>query len=165
MSVIDLQVEKLMFNDSTIVVPWDFSEQSKRALELALKKTSPEKIRVICVLDRPEAYTLQWGEEREARALAKCEEQFWDSIEQEKQSGLRFTAEFGTAAEGIVRFATSVNAGLIMMSTHGRNALERLVMGSVAKRVTQTASCPVLLLPNTWRDTNHDSSNGEPETT
>ncbi len=141
---------KIMFNDSIIVVPWDFSEQSKCALDLALEKASPKNVHVICVLERPEPYTLQWGEEREARALEKCEEQFWEKTGQNKESGLRFKAEFGTAAEEIVGFARSRNAGLILMSTHGRNALERLVMGSVAKRVTQTASCPVLLLPNTW---------------
>ena len=142
-----------MFQDSIVVVPWDFSEQANCALNLAMEKTSPSKIRALCVLERPEPYTLQWGEERESRALTKCEEQFWEGIQYEKDSGIQFNAEFGLAAEEIVRFAKSQKAGLILMSTHGRNALERLVMGSVAKRVTQTASCPVLLLPNSWCDT------------
>jgi nucleotide-binding universal stress UspA family protein len=144
-----------MFDDSIVVVPWDFSEQSKCALDLAIEKTSPRNIHVFCALERPEPYTLQWGEEKEARALTKCEEQFWESVHYEKGAGIQFTAEFGMAAEEIVRFAKSLKAGLILMSTHGRNALERLVMGSVAKRVTQTASCPVLLLPNSWCQAHH----------
>lgn len=154
-----------MFNDSIVVVPWDFSEQSKCALNLALEKTSPQRIRVICVLDAPEPYTLQWGEEKEKHAQEKCEEQFWESVELDKESGLRFNAQFGSATDEIVRFAKSLNAGLILMSTHGRNAFERLVMGSVAKRVTQTASCPVLLLPNSWCKSHGNKKGDEKSTT
>lgn len=147
-----------MFNDSIIVVPWDFSALSKCALNLALEKTTPDRIRVICVLERPEPYTLQWGEEKEAHALEACEQQFWDESPVESASGLEFKTTFGDAPTEIVRLADSLNAGLILMSTHGRNRLERLVMGSVAKRVTQTAKCPVLLLPYTWCDSHQNQS-------
>jgi universal stress protein A len=50
----------------------------------------------------------------------------------------------GLAADQIVRLAKSRKAGLIVMGTHGRTGLSRLLMGSVAARVVATAPCPVL---------------------
>src|SRR6266542_1100462 len=50
----------------------------------------------------------------------------------------------GTAAAAIVRTARSKRADLIVMGTHGRSALARLFMGSVAERVIGTAPCPIL---------------------
>ena len=50
----------------------------------------------------------------------------------------------GSAAEAIVRTAKSRRANAIVMGTHGRTGLSRIVMGSVATRVIATASCPVM---------------------
>jgi nucleotide-binding universal stress UspA family protein len=48
-----------------------------------------------------------------------------------------------TAAE-IVRFAQEGGYDLIVMGTHGRKVVARVLLGSVAARVVQTAECPVL---------------------
>ena len=50
----------------------------------------------------------------------------------------------GVAAEAITRAARARHAKLIVMGTHGRTGLGRLLMGSVAERVVGTAPCPVL---------------------
>ena len=50
----------------------------------------------------------------------------------------------GYAADEIVRTAKARKANLIVMGTHGRTGLSRLVMGSVATRVMMGASCPVM---------------------
>ena len=47
-----------------------------------------------------------------------------------------------TAAE-IVEYAKEHNIDLIVMGTHGRNAVERLLVGSVAETVVRKAPCPV----------------------
>ena len=47
-------------------------------------------------------------------------------------------------ARTIVEYAREADIDLIVMGTHGRNAVAHLVMGSVAERVVRTASCPVL---------------------
>lgn len=49
-------------------------------------------------------------------------------------------------ADGIVGIAKSLDAGLIMLATHGRTGVRRLVMGSVADGVARTAECPVLVV-------------------
>jgi len=52
----------------------------------------------------------------------------------------------GTAAEDIVRVATEEKADLIVIGTHGRTGLKRVLMGSVAEAVMRHAHCPVLTL-------------------
>jgi nucleotide-binding universal stress UspA family protein len=50
----------------------------------------------------------------------------------------------GDPAAEIVRFAGEASCDLIVMGTHGRTGLSRLLMGSVAERVSRKAPCPVL---------------------
>lgn len=53
---------------------------------------------------------------------------------------------YGPAVETIVEAARHGNADLIVMSTHGRRGLRRLVMGSVAESVVRSTTKPVLLV-------------------
>ena len=50
----------------------------------------------------------------------------------------------GTTHEQILRSARRCKADLIVIGTHGRTGLSKLLMGSVAGRVVSAASCPVL---------------------
>jgi nucleotide-binding universal stress UspA family protein len=52
--------------------------------------------------------------------------------------------EEGDAATQIIRVAEETGCGLIVMGTHGRTALGRLLLGSVAGQVLRKAPCPVL---------------------
>ncbi|MGD9723169.1 MAG: universal stress protein [Pirellulales bacterium] len=52
----------------------------------------------------------------------------------------------GTPAEDIVRIAEEQHADLIVIGTHGRTGLKRVLMGSVAEAVMRRATCPVLTL-------------------
>ena len=82
-------------------------------------------------------------------------------IEEETLSGAEkritgFAAEFlmglpvkthiivGDPAIEIVKFAEQKNIDLIIMGTHGRKGLDKIVFGSVALRVVKKATCPVL---------------------
>lgn len=51
----------------------------------------------------------------------------------------------GRAADEIARLAKEQGYDLIVMGTHGRGGLKRLVLGSVAESVVRQAACPVLL--------------------
>ncbi len=50
----------------------------------------------------------------------------------------------GDPADAIIRLAETDNIDLIVMGTHGRRGLSRLLMGSVAEAVVRAAPCPVL---------------------
>jgi nucleotide-binding universal stress UspA family protein len=54
--------------------------------------------------------------------------------------------EYGEPAEKIVEVAIEIGANLIVMGTHGRTGLDRVLMGSVAQSVLRGAPCPVLLV-------------------
>jgi nucleotide-binding universal stress UspA family protein len=50
----------------------------------------------------------------------------------------------GTPSAKIVDYAEAADCDLIVMGTHGRGGIDRLLLGSVAERVVRTASVPVL---------------------
>jgi universal stress protein A len=77
--------------------------------------------------------------EAAARALTR-------SVERLREHGLsvRGFLRPGSAAEEIVRTAKLEHASLIVMGTHGRTGITRVLMGSVAERVVREAACPVL---------------------
>lgn len=52
----------------------------------------------------------------------------------------------GKPAEEVVQLAVDLNADLIVVGTHGRRGVSRLVMGSVAAQVTKLARCPVFVV-------------------
>ena len=52
----------------------------------------------------------------------------------------------GRPEEGIVKAADFKSASLIIVGSHGRTGLKRLLMGSVAERVIGDAKCPVLVV-------------------
>ena len=52
----------------------------------------------------------------------------------------------GSAADEIVRLAAEENVNMIVIGSHGRTGLTRVLMGSVAESVTRKATCPVLTL-------------------
>ncbi len=66
--------------------------------------------------------------------------------EQARSNGLtvRLALPTGVLAEEIVGLASEERADLIVIGTHGRGGMKRVLLGSVADRVVRLASCPVL---------------------
>ncbi|MGE3453861.1 MAG: universal stress protein [Kofleriaceae bacterium] len=54
--------------------------------------------------------------------------------------------EVGDPRDVIDRIAEEINADLIVMGTHGRRGVRRVLLGSVAESVVRSAPCPVLTL-------------------
>jgi nucleotide-binding universal stress UspA family protein len=69
---------------------------------------------------------------------------------------LELAARVGDPAEEIVEYAVENQHDLIVMGTHGRSGFKRLWIGSVAERVTRTASCPVLVIRSKPSDDDPD---------
>ncbi len=79
----------------------------------------------------------------EARARQQLDERLTD----DDRLTLRATAALEVSdspAAAIAEYAGAANIDLIVMGTHGRRLMDRLLMGSVAERVVRTAPCPVL---------------------
>jgi nucleotide-binding universal stress UspA family protein len=132
----------------------DFSRASAKAFDVAVRlaKANRGALAILHVIVpftpmMPEPYigTQTWaeidreGRERTKRELAKL-------TKKAARAGIRATALVaeGEPAGQIVRTARSKNADLVVLGTHGRSALTRFLLGSVAMRVVATASCPVV---------------------
>jgi nucleotide-binding universal stress UspA family protein len=61
-------------------------------------------------------------------------------------SSVRYVVRGGDIAEEIVRYAQEEGIDLLMIGSHGRKGLDRIVFGSVADRVIKTSTVPVLLV-------------------
>lgn len=63
--------------------------------------------------------------------------------------GLEVThySEFGDTADGIIACSKEFNADMIVVGTHSRSGLDRLLMGSVAEHVVRQSDVPVLVVP------------------
>ena len=55
----------------------------------------------------------------------------------------------GKPADVIVKAAEELSADAIVISTHGRTGITRLVVGSVTQDVINTANCLIIVVPNT----------------
>jgi nucleotide-binding universal stress UspA family protein len=140
-----------------IVVPLDFSFSSLKALEFAADLAKPFAAELIALFVIESGLTVvpNYGgvpgaalqqmaiEQRRAseRHMARIERRY-----ARRGVRLRSIIQMGIPAQAIVDLATGNSADLIVMATHGRTGISRLLMGSVAERVVRTATCPVLTL-------------------
>jgi len=67
----------------------------------------------------------------------------------------------GDPASEIVRIADERKADMIVLGTHGRTGLTRMLMGSVAESIVRRAPCPVLV----YRETNEQLTARKPSAT
>lgn len=133
--------DRLLTGD--IIVPLDGSPTSEHALGLAAAWGADRTNRtwVVTVVStaaetRREGDVLESGYVR--NRAGHLHEQLDREVEYEVLHG-------GSPARALVDYAATLEAGLIVMSTHGRSGLRRIVMGSVAADVVRHAPCPVLL--------------------
>lgn len=143
-----------------ILVAVDGSSTSSAALgeALELAKSCQAKLRLLHVVDSPYAYPdVMYGHvagdlEELRRAFRKAGLDILDeAVAQARQAGLEpdtrlYESNGGRVTDGIVEEARRWGADLIVVGTHGRRALDRLLLGSVAEGTARTAPVSVLLV-------------------
>lgn len=148
--------EEEMLELKRILVPVDFEACSRRALRVALSlaRASGAVVDVLHVWVPPDyvspahAVALGKGDARalEEVALRESRIQLWDFIDRTGRPPdveVRATVSYGLPHDVILEMAGGYD--LIVMGTHGRKGLSRLVMGSVAERVLKQSPKPVLV--------------------
>jgi universal stress protein A len=135
-----------MLSVHTILFPTDFSENAQQAFPLACSLARDRGARIIVLYVMPPPL----GEEQ-VQARHHPEEYFGsprNALHKIQASDANVRVEHrleqGDAARVIAEVARENQAGLIVMGTHGRSGLGRLLMGSVAEQVLRKAPCPVL---------------------
>ena len=139
---------------TSILVGTDFSLCAARAFELAVSLAASQgaSVHLLHVLVEPiQAFDVagalpyldvstqkEWEEaarKRLARAVASA-----------VKRGVAATSElrWGRPSDALVEAAVRIKASLIVLGTHGRGALEKLLIGSTAERVLRLSPVPVL---------------------
>jgi nucleotide-binding universal stress UspA family protein len=133
----------------TLLVATDFSECSRialaEAIDLAILR-APSELVLLHVLDTAQGRTLDAMNESEQVAAGMVAEV--DKIRPRAALPptvkLHFHVVRGAPAQRIVDEAIAHRAHLIVVGTHGRTGLHRLVLGSVAETIVRLAPCSVL---------------------
>jgi nucleotide-binding universal stress UspA family protein len=143
-----------------ILVPIDFSDCSRKALQYAIPLAKEHKaaITLAYIIPNIDAGFGEYGA-FDAAAITK---EMRDNADRELA---RFVVDevrgvvaadtivrVGSPSAEIVNLAKSMLADIIVISTHGRGGLKHVLLGSVAERVVRHAPCPVLVVREHERD-------------
>jgi universal stress protein A len=137
-----------------IVHPTDFSGASRPALARAIDLARQNRASLV-IVHALAPLILPLGDgfvssgtyaALDRRAREQARKQLTALIARARQRGVEATALLldGVPHEQIPRIARRRRADLIVIGTHGRSGLSRVLLGSVAERVIRLAPCPVL---------------------
>jgi nucleotide-binding universal stress UspA family protein len=133
-----------------ILAPTDFSEHSKAAFHLAvaLARDHGAKLIVLHVREAPVPSAAPFGTvpSREEAAPSALEDKFVDFKMAHDAVPIEYLVVSGAAVPEILRIAAAKHCDLIVMGTHGRTGLGRLLIGSIAEEIMRKAPCAVLIL-------------------
>ena len=129
-----------------ILVAIDFDNESKQALAYGrlLGQAFGASLRLLHVMPNHFLHAMTADP---IHLAARSHERMGEWLTDEDRRNLHATcvlAESDLPAEAILNYARTHEINLIVMGTHGRGAVDRFLLGSVAERVVRTAPCPVL---------------------
>lgn len=137
-----------------ILCPTDFSETAEHAMSYAFEMANFYKVGIslLHVTDKP------FGD-KHTRVLSVSPDELAGRMNKEaadrmrqliKTLGKDLTVEgvirHGHAAEQILASAGKMNAGMIVMASHGRTGFDHLLHANIAEEVANKAACPVLVV-------------------
>jgi len=145
-----------------ILVPLDGSEVGEAALphveELVSKLVLGVKVEVILlqvissltyyVIAGEASARVPYTEKELEQIKKKANEYLAKAGESLRSKGatVKTKVATGKAAEEIIKVADETKADLVVMSTHGRSGLSRLIFGSITDKVLRTGTVPVLVV-------------------
>jgi nucleotide-binding universal stress UspA family protein len=142
---------------SRILVPIDFSDCSMKGLNYAKQLAREFGATLTVIHSIPVQYYLTNDEYarfdlpllmQQSEKIAQ--KQMRDVIATTQRDGVKVepSLQFGHAGDHICAHAEAEKADIIVISTHGRTGLKRVLLGSTAEYVVRHATCPVLVVPN-----------------
>jgi universal stress protein A len=148
-----------------VLVPTDFSERANTALRyaIAFAEQFGARITLLHILSPPASYPDAPSLSAESFVFfLRDAERSLDHVcecEQLKRPLLRQTIiSEGVTWDAIVETAKAQKTDLIILATHGRSGLARVLIGSTAEQVIRHAPCPVLVVPVRKSDLRHEQN-------
>ena len=135
-------------NSKVIVVPVDFSELSRAALDRALEISEGSIVHVVHVLAELTAMEPGnlYGSVTDESRVESTNKYIRKKLSDAKYADVRIHVMIGDPGREITQLAESENADLIVLPSHGYGFFKHMLLGSVAERVIRLAHCPVLVL-------------------
>jgi nucleotide-binding universal stress UspA family protein len=133
----------------SILHPTDFSMHSEYAYRFAcsLARDHGARMIVLHVVSRLPREVAVWDLFQRSREYREVlEERLHMLAAPDPQVPMEYVLEDGDPAKQIVHAAQEHKCDLIVMGTHGRTGLNRLLLGSVAEEVVRKAPCAVLIM-------------------
>jgi nucleotide-binding universal stress UspA family protein len=142
-----------------ILVPLDGSKFAEDALRYASEILAPEgKITLVCAVTIPEvpiygsypSMTIPDFETTDHELIPQAKE-YLKKVAQalgKDQIAIGYEVKLGDPGSVIVEIAEKLHVDAIVMSSHGRSGLGRLLFGSVTSKVIGARVCPVLIVPS-----------------
>lgn len=133
-----------------ILVPLDGSMLAEAAMWTAVDLAEKEGA-TVSLLRAAEAHALPGADPVEAQVMAvrEAEDYLGAVVRRLRDRGCRHVEShvwYGPAAAAIVEAANVQKADMIVMSTHGRTGLGRLILGSVTESVLRGTTTPILIV-------------------
>ena len=133
-----------------ILIPTDGSPESAKAAEagLDLAEELNAEVHAMSVVDAELVASTTYtsgAAKNEERMHEEAEENAAEVAEEARERGLEAVevVKTGIPAEKIVEYADE-NVDAVVMGTHGRSGVRRVLLGSVTDKVVRTASVPVI---------------------
>jgi len=155
-----------MLHIRTIVHPTDFSEAANEALQVAraLARDHQAKLVLVAVPQLPPPpykYPFPPGQTEYAADVQATRRRLDALAKSIVDIPVETAISTGPPGPAILTVASNHRADLIVMGTHGRTGVPRLLLGSVAEHVLRHAACPVLTIrPGTGGHLGHDVETG-----
>jgi nucleotide-binding universal stress UspA family protein len=136
----------------TILHPTDYSELSTAALRYAVAEARVHGARLIImhVVDTLGPENVTYGEAVSQRQPDAYRQRLWDELHRIHVDDANVAVEYllveGDPEEEIVRIARKQDVDMIVLGSHGRHGLLRVLGGSVAEHIMRAAPCPVLVV-------------------
>ncbi len=132
-----------------VVIPVDFSADSfaslETAREMAQEPSSLHVIHVLPILEATEPGVI-WQTIDDTSRRQHAKDALIEELQKRQWDGMNVEGLIGDAGHEIANYAKELDAGLVVVASHGRCALRHLLLGSVAERVVRLAHCLVLVL-------------------
>ncbi len=140
---------------NSVLIPYDGSEQADRAVAHAIERFADSKLVMLTVINPAESvyatgegavspFPENWYESAEEQA----KEMVARAIEQAEEAGVDASSDVvvGRPGRAIVDYAQEHDMDHIVMGSHGRSGVSRILLGSVAETVIRRSPVPVTVI-------------------
>lgn len=138
-----------------VLVPLDGSDESEKAFEFALEEFADARLTLLHVVDPRSSEHVQvtegsipFDDETREKMVADAATVLDEYARRAEESGVEATKEYkvGKPSKEIVEYAEKEAVDHVVVGSHGRSGVSRVLLGSVAENVTRRSPVPVTVV-------------------